>query len=135
MSNETKLYLAGSWKHRPSCRLVAERIADTAGWKLTASWRYTGDEESVEDRTLGAERDLDEIYAADRFVMLVGDGTSPGKHTELGYAIGRLEPVDVRLVVPPWIDRAPEDVVMDCVFYHLVPAPVRLRDFLEEIAA
>jgi nucleoside 2-deoxyribosyltransferase len=100
-----KIYVGARYTRKYEARGLAETLVRN-GFEVTATWFYEPDSstvqlDEVEKTTLiaYAKRDIEEINAADVFVLM-SDGPREkhprgGKHVEFGYALGKGKPVIV----------------------------------------
>ena len=123
-------YLAGSWARRAEGRGIAARIERETGGVCVARWLdSTRDDSQEKDRMAGARECLEDIEGADRLVVLAGDNTSPGKHTEMGFALAF--DIPVHLVEAPWSTKRQRVELMDkSVFYYLADSVTDLDAFI-----
>ena len=114
-----RFYLAGSWARRAECREVAARIERETGMGLVSRWLdSTRDDSQKRDRMVGAVECLMDLDRVNRLIVIGGDSISPGKHTEMGYALALDKPI--HLVIAPWCTEEQADNVLSLsVFYHL----------------
>lgn len=91
------LYLAAPWNQREAVKAIRGRVR-AMGHQVNAGWLDTETTNDAQPYLLcrEAERDLQDINTADRFVLLshLGPSTTGAMHVELGYALG-WKPVDI----------------------------------------
>ena len=124
-------YLAGSWARRAECREIAARIERETGGVCAARWLDSTRNDSQEhDRTAGARECLEDLDTVDRLIVVIGDSTSPGKHTEMGYALALDKPVHA--VIAPWCTEEQADNALSLsVFYHLADSVTDLDTLIK----
>jgi hypothetical protein len=81
-----KVYIAAPWKRKAEARVAADRLRD-AGYTITSRWiDVHGDTTDPEQLEIEAGNDLEDIEAADYFVLLNLE-PSEGKAVETGIAL------------------------------------------------
>ena len=133
MRRRQLFYLAGSWARRDRCRSIARLIERETGMGCTSRWLDSvRDDSKEEDRRAGAMECLRDLDASDLLVVLAGDSTSPGKHTEMGYMLAKGRPV--HLVIAPWCtEEQADDIMNPCVFYTCCDSVTDLDTFLRTV--
>lgn len=88
------IYLAGSYGRLRELARYASALK-AMGHGVTARWlqglhEADDDNHTVEQAREWSTQDLEDIDAADTFVVFTGPGRRGGRHTELGYALARM---------------------------------------------
>ena len=100
MEHACTYYLAGSFVHRARLRDIRRQIAERhPDWRCRARW-LDFDDETERNPELVAAMDAHDALTSDAMVFVRGLPSSPGKHTELGFALAHGIPVHV--ITPPW---------------------------------
>jgi nucleoside 2-deoxyribosyltransferase len=93
-----KVYLAGSVKEVETIRKY-KTIIRNSGIAVTSTWidlnTYIEEDGNQDDETSKyyAKSDIEDIDAAHLLIFIRGENKSPGKTTEIGYALGTAKPI------------------------------------------
>lgn len=90
LTNIKAVYLAAAYEHLPFLRDIAFLIESTGRYRSCSRWLTGSHEpENITDdhRAKWAEEDFQDICECDFFVMFNDGRPTPGRNTELGYAI------------------------------------------------
>lgn len=110
-----KIYIASSWSNRYNLRNVRDRL-EKAGHRVIARWI---DVDEVDyPAPIGAERDLEDLYACDTLVFWPDNlvNKTSGKYVEYGFALGVGH--DIFIVEPD---------TCTCIFTQLAPTWQRIK--------
>ena len=148
MVEDRRYYVATGYRVREEARTVDRWIeGQNPGWSSAASWLHWSEEPPAAE---AARRDVRDCRGADLLVWLSGTGMSPGRHVELGIALGGRIPVvvvdgawrrDARVLrgVEPPEEGDPAPIAERTIFLELCAAAVPLRTLaaggLDELVA